>query len=352
MLEDLLQRARRTITDAFYWWLEGIRLSLPPTMKDRLLPEKEKITVTVEDGHFSIAAPGNAEAHHRPLSELNPSLIAFCRSRQTVLIVIKEPYILLRELSIPGNAGKDLTAIIKFELERLTPFQVSDIYFDYWFEHRDDPQPIHLCLVTKDPLAPLLNQLEGLPCHPVVTSRNHNNQILPLNLLSPDTGKGAGLPQRHYGLPFKMIPFASAVAALLIFTFVPLWSYDRHLSNLDGTLEQNRAEAIRLRTEVTDLITSTNRGLFLQNRESRYIPPLNQLRDLTTALPDDTWLRTFSVSGNVLQLQGSGLSAAETLSSVESSPYFQEAEFSAPVSTGQDGKEEFQIIASNGQANE
>jgi general secretion pathway protein L len=67
------------------------------------------------------------------------------------------------------------------------------------------------------------------------------------------------------------------------------------------------------------------------------------LAKLTSALPDDTWIKQLSLKRDYFEIEGIGLSGSNVLTLLEDSPTFSQVRFTSSVLKDRDGKERFKI---------
>jgi general secretion pathway protein L len=78
--------------------------------------------------------------------------------------------------------------------------------------------------------------------------------------------------------------------------------------------------------------------------EKANIRPLGLLKELTERIPQEAWLRTFTMDKQGLEISGQATAANQLIPLLESSPSLERAEFTAPVTKAGD-KEQFRIKA-------
>ena len=82
----------------------------------------------------------------------------------------------------------------------------------------------------------------------------------------------------------------------------------------------------------------------VQSIEKADVRPLPIMRELTERLPQDAWLRTFSMDKQGLEITGQAAAANQLIPLLENSPSLARVEFTAPVTKAGD-KEQFRIKA-------
>jgi general secretion pathway protein L len=117
--------------------------------------------------------------------------------------------------------------------------------------------------------------------------------------------------------------------------------YATKLSDALGKLDPDVKAIERLSAEVAQ-----KRRLLetVQSIEKADVRPLPIMRELTERLPQDAWLRTFSMDKQGLEITGQAAAANQLIPLLESSPSLVRVEFTAPVTKAGD-KEQFRIKA-------
>jgi len=117
--------------------------------------------------------------------------------------------------------------------------------------------------------------------------------------------------------------------------------YATQLSDALGKLDPDVKAIERLSAEVAQ-----KRRLLetVQSIEKADVRPLPIMRELTERLPQDAWLRTFSMDKQGLEITGQAAAANQLIPLLESSPSLIRVEFTAPVTKAGD-KEQFRIKA-------
>jgi general secretion pathway protein L len=141
----------------------------------------------------------------------------------------------------------------------------------------------------------------------------------------------------------------SALAAIICAVFVvwlfPAWQQARALPSLEDRLLSAQTAAVALRTEIESMRSlADEQTAFLSAMIGR--PHLSQdLRELTIAVPDETWLSELSYSQASLVLTGETTgSAAELVLSLAEVKSFGNPRLSGPVSRSAEGGERFEVV--------
>ena len=137
------------------------------------------------------------------------------------------------------------------------------------------------------------------------------------------------------------------VSLILAFIFIlpGIFKNKREQSILaiDAKLDELYPEKVvsdRLRDEINGVRVTTNKINEVIRNKSRRI---DLLAELTTAIPDDTWVKQLSIKNDGFAIEGVGLSGAKVLALLEHSPRIDNVSFTSSVTKDKIGKEKFKI---------
>ena len=240
----------------------------------------------------------------------------------TVILRLPKQLILRREMTLPIAAERDLRSTIHFQMDRLTPFDATELFWGASQPRRDETRlRLTLHMVPRSRIAWLLGRLADLGLAPSILE---------------DGTDGIRLAR----LGNRKNPWASArlgfcAALVLGCLFVPLISQQRRLQATEHRLEvlmPVQREIMVLQTQIADQTTVQN--LISQTQQDS---PLRTLARLSAALPDGTWLSDFAVTGGQVTFDGQSSDAAKLISALSATPGLQNVSFIAPVTRAPGG---------------
>jgi general secretion pathway protein L len=245
-----------------------------------------------------------------------------------ITIVLPQEYALRRSLEVPSAAESDLRKALSFEIDRQTPFESHEVYFDYRVLTRDPGRKqllVELVAVPKNTADAALAQIESWGLKPtgvdIVTGAGTNG--LGINLL--DT---PGMAGGRY-LTFSL--YALIVLLLLSALFVPV----QQLADLDHSLKvqlSKEKEAAHNTLEMRDnLLKEIKSAQFLDVRKTNTMNSLKILNELTKILPDDTWLMSYQQNTREIKISGYSTSAAQLISVLDDSSIFVNPKFTSSI---------------------
>lgn len=247
---------------------------------------------------------------------------------------------LTREVELPIATEENLGQVLRFEMERLTPFRAADVYHRYAVVGRDDRHlRLRLLVVPRTVVEPVLALLgeAGLDPGPDEQRIADPEDALELELRTVDYR-----PQRTGAL----VPALVAVNALLLIALgvVVLDRQSRALENLDAEMRVAMANASRadeLRRRLESLLGA---GDFLLEQRRAQPPAVVLLEELTAVLPDGTSLARLEFRAGEIHLHGTSTSASALIALLDASELLSGARFASPMlRDGASGRDRFHI---------
>jgi general secretion pathway protein L len=342
-----LEQASDRAYAALNWWLEGLWIGLPAGARSALFTERTELVVRLTGDEATIS--GHAvEPVTVDTNDANARTTLAHGVPKThvpdVTVLLPRGVVLTHALRLPAAVESDLHNVLRYELDRLTPFAIEDVTFDYRIRERNDSALlVEVALARRAALDDVDAKLERLGLRPTAaTIEDANGARLPLNVLPR---------RRRVRLPAARLSLRPALGlgAALLFAAglcVPPLRYERILAAQTATVETARTEAVAARARLAEQEAALASGELLAKRRSGYVPPVALLRELTAQLPEHTWVSRFSISRGEVLLQGESASATELLQLLESTELLRDARFQSPVARGNEaGKEQFTILA-------
>lgn len=333
---------KRSALHAVTFWLDGLRLPLPPAIQDWLLPRKHAVAVALHGSGLSLplATPdGTAKMLSCPDVETLITRFGEQYDPDQYYPVIELPaaQVLEKKLRLPRSGEGKLAGLVRFELERVLPLPLDAVLYNFTVDANDtDPAWVTVTVLVcpHAALGVLTNPATSTAPRPDIVARTPAGQQL-------DMGNSVGRALRsRYRMPCRPRSAWVLTAATALCLFAPPFYLQWQSRSLEAQVAAHEA---RLAMSQAAIINPGAGGF---SDDADYVPPLNLLRELTTQLPAPVWLLSMSVSEGRLQLQGVGPSAAQALAIVESSAYFEKADFLSPVTPSDDATmEAFQILA-------
>lgn len=360
----LLGSRARTLTAAvgrFYsWWLEELLGLIPERWQQRLRRRGNLLLIDAGEQSlsFRFGSFDSAELIVRvPLGEagglsgLQPEQFeAWVRKAAQIILLVPEHRILRKVVALPAATEPRLENVLRFEMDRYTPFTSEQVYFGYRIvAHERERIQIELLVVQRDYIDPLLAGLAQANVRPgIVTLAEALGgwSGTTLNLLPASSRAGQG----EWGRSRRV---QTAVVLLLLVLVIgwPLYQRQQTLTRLQGELPQLKARAEQSRVVATELQRLESSRAFLQEQQQQAPRLLLLLDELTALLPDHTWLARFEDNGSSFRLDGESAEVSALISLLEQSPLLENVRFASPVTSNpHTEKDRFSLVADNSMA--
>jgi general secretion pathway protein L len=250
------------------------------------------------------------------------------RARPTILR-LGAAAILVKRLTLPLAAERDLAQVLTFEMDRETPFAADELYWSYRIAARDrhlGVLSVQLFLVPRARLARLIGALDQADLRPHLAEVVIDDERCG-ELVLDDDRSGPERPHRRL-----VIAGAAACAALaLAVVTLPFAEQQRALDALDASIATQKAAA----SEAADLnreFAALSGSLDAVARERATTgSPLAILAAATRVLPDDAYLTELSLRQRKLTLTGRSPAAARLIGALAADGEFRDPAFAAPV---------------------
>lgn len=270
------------------------------------------------------------------------ALRAALAGRRGPLVARPSPGTLLaRPVELPLAAERELGQVLRYEMDRLTPFTPDDLYWGWAVERRDRVRGrlhVLLLLAPKAGLEPALAALRRAGATPSALEVAGTAHLIPLDpgrpgqerrrrqVLAAAAACCAALALVAAGLPFAL---QSAAAS----------GVERRIAALRPQVDQ--AQALRRR------IAGGAAGAdVLAQQRAATGDALAVLATVTNLLPDDTYLSELTLHGRVLTLSGQSAAAARLIPELSADPAIRDPAFIAPVTRNETARaDQFSIRA-------
>jgi general secretion pathway protein L len=245
-------------------------------------------------------------------------------------VVLRAPGVVLleRQVVLPLAAERERASVLRFEMDRLTPFAAGDVFWTSAVERRDPARgkiTLLLSMIPKVALAPAIAALREAGLVPAIIEAGGpagSRRLIPLATMN------AGGPWR--GAEARILVGICAALALIAI-ILPFALQARRSAAIEHDIARMRpavAKAEALRQRILAGAASAN---VIARQRVKIADPLAVLAAVTKALPDNTFLTELTLRHLKLTLAGKSASAAPLLSALSADPLLAGAAFSAPV---------------------
>lgn len=341
------------------WWLGELADCVPPQLRGLFGRDSQKLWILIADKtvifeHLkgkTVQWLGNLD-----LSQTSPvaqgetarEIINAANLRSAEVVVrLPRDNLLRRTVDLPSPALENLREVLTFEMDRHTPFESNEVYFDYRVVGHDNEHKrikVDLLVVTKDianHAISLVNDWGLQPDRLALTSNPDEDEGF--NLL-PSISEGG---RKRPALRISALVGAVACGLLALALYLSLAQKQDQLAAQEVALNRIRAEAAdadRLTKRVAEI---TERRNFVMNEKRSQITAIELLNEVTDVLPDNTWVLQFAKRGERMTISGYSVKPSALIALLEQSDMLSQVSFSSPVMADpRVGRERFNISAS------
>lgn len=260
---------------------------------------------------------GLAERVRRELGKWSPE--PFCA------LVLPPGRIMFRKVTLPVAAEHDLTAVLQFEMDRLTPFPAEALFWTHSVLHRDAALGqigLGLWIVPRTHVDPFILQLASAGCPPDRIEEESSD----IRIALPGwRSRFSFLKDPRLALP------ALAIAAFLTVIVTGLIRQGHMLASSEARIASLRDPALEA-SQLRRLIEERQAGeQLIRGARTRLGDPMQVLATLTDLLPDDTFLSDLSLRQGQLLVSGQSTEPAGLIRTLSASPLLRDPVFVAPV---------------------
>lgn len=314
------------------WWLDGLGYGMPQRFRrgatrQHVLELAGSHALLVFEHHgrrdeFGMLASQDAEAAGS-LKRISAS------KGKRVILRLKKEDVLTHRITLPAAVKSNLRQVLGFEMDRITPFSVDQVYYDHRVVEQSPDQNqlvVEIALVQKKRLDSWLKLLSDQKIQ--VASVECGGLWKGINLLPPELRfKGEGDGGIRLTWMLALIVLLLAAASLI----GPLWQNHEEVLELEERLSTARKQSdivveIRNRLEQREVLSR-----FVMEKREAVSPTVDLLREVTLLLPDDTWLQQLDIDDDQVEIRGESTQATKLIAILESSPMFSAVAFKSPV---------------------
>jgi general secretion pathway protein L len=231
---------------------------------------------------------------------------------------------------MPLATEPNLRQALTYEMDRQTPFRADDVFFDYRVTGRDREAGtlrVVLCVAPRsvvcDGLEPFVSR--GLP--PTGVDVLEGDMPAGFNLLPAE--QRARVVNRQTRINWYLA--GAAVLVLAVVMAESLYLRQAQLEQLDTRIEDLRAEAMQVQRIDNQIEEASASATFLLDQRAAMAPSVVVLTEVTSVLPDDTYLDRLLIGDGRVQMQGKSENAQRLIELINESERFEAASFRGPT---------------------
>lgn len=258
-----------------------------------------------------------------------------------IVLMLPPDAVLIRRASFPAQVKDKLSQVLRYELDRLSPFRPEQVFYDFLVIGGGKGEPrltVNLALTRREPVEGWLTRLReaGTPVDQVTWEGGWAKA----NLLTPEERPRPRQPLLDPNKLLLALALLLGMAALI----TPLWQKTRDRETLDGELRRARAQAVQVDQARQELERARQGSTEVLRQKLEQPRMLDLLRELTERIPDDTWVQSLEVQNGEVQLRGESGRATALIGLLEGAPGISGVSFRSPVTqVAQTGKERFNL---------
>lgn len=246
---------------------------------------------------------------------------------------------------LPLAAEENLDQVIGFEIDRLTPFKVDQVYFGIHSVERlpaSKELVVHFVVVPKNRLNPLLDELAASNWRPQYVVLQGDQPLGPYNLL-PEIYR---TPENRIPKIANLSLSALCIGVLIGCFALPLFHAEGAADRMDKEIKSLNKDAKEVETLKEEIETLQHQSRFLEDRKNNEPVILETLEELSRLIPDGAWLNGLQYRDKHIVIQGQAVTASSLIEQIETSDFFKNTSFISPITKDtSNGTERFQIAS-------
>jgi len=329
-----------TIAAFLRWWFRELAGLVPASLRGALSGDGDQLAVTIGANQATVTRLARGTRQELGRIDLSGDkaqqraamgrLVRGRMRRAGVVIALAAQRVLRKTLDLPLAAEGELANLLRFELDRQTPFSPEQASYDYRVESRDrmsGRMKVEIAVAPREEVERALALAADWGLAPdIVTAAGDEESEQSFDLSGRIQPNGVG------GRAVLAAVLAVVAAGLVaVGVALPLEWQATAAEEAEQTLAAARTaarESTQLREE---LVRRRQDARFLIDRKLNTRLTVSVLADLTRLLPDDTYLFELRLEGGRVRLRGYAPSASPLLELFEAHPRFGGARFESPV---------------------
>lgn len=278
----------------------------------------------------------------REISAMLASSPIVPRGTNDVSVILPSAQVLRPHLQLPAASQATLRKAAFYELERLSPIDPDQVYFDVVVQDtpgKKKKADIELRIIKKTTVdqAVALCRDAGLSVGAIAfegDAREADRRYFPV-----DTAASLRLRWRRNSVLFLAALAGALLVLLLIAAYWRGSAQGDFLSDQAQAAGQRAALVHRLKHDIHD----TRAQIEFPLAQKRAPAVIQILSEVTEILPQGTWLTEFAFNDNKVHVQGFSNAPSDLIGLIDKSPYFANAQFEASLQSAQDNAEHFDL---------
>lgn len=307
-----LQTAIQWLVRGWRWWIDELMSMLPPEWRERLVRRSRVVAETGKNGSLVY----RNEESNQPFA---------VKPRGPIKFLVPADHVLTRRIELPLLPMSDLKRMIALDIDRLTPFQPDQVYFDAEVVARDQDsgrQQVALGILPRAAAVKLLDFARENKLEPAAMGVMASGGVAAPNfdfLAAMRDADGGDAAQRR-----SLYWWGAAIALVLLNLALLTYRDSNRLDELRQSVEAQQAPVrVALRTRDKVDREAVRRVELLEHK--RKSSPLPVLDAVTKAMPQDAWVSRFEWNGRTVHIRGQKKTSNDILARLEASPILHNA---------------------------
>jgi general secretion pathway protein L len=342
----MFARGVASIVRVWTWWTAELFGMLPNAWRSALASGSGRLFVTFDNDDLILGVlEGDrvAELIRSSAEQEERAVLVrdYCDEHRlnaaAAILALSRKQAMIKNLSLPAAVEENLDGMLRFEMDRHTPFSAEDVYFTHRVVSRDRDTAriaVELVVVPRRSASTFIEMLADIGVTPSSMVVDGREQPIEPGVFAscPNLLAAGGKVQNRSVSRRGRIRLMQAVAFLFaVAVLMPV--IDQRL--IQQSLQQQVVVAKEAATRAEDA-RSQLRALLEPGKEFarlRSSTPLAVavLNEVTEIVPDDTWLNRLEIGRGQIRLQGESEQAAALLALFEANQMFSDARFSSTV---------------------
>jgi general secretion pathway protein L len=342
----------RQLGDIFSRWIETVAATVHALL-NRWSPQRVVRLTEEEQGTFALQAFGDAKdlilpdqhisiADGAMTASLSDDWKAWLRGSRAE-VILRPGRFMFRPLELPKRAGEFLEGIVRSQIDRLTPWSVSEAAYTWTppVEAANDRIQLTVAATARSMLMPYVRAAADLGAASVIVSTVPQDAGVADGALKVYEQRNGGTIEVTRIRQILTMVFIGAAALALLSSGVSSIVGD----SLDSE-QQDLSHKIAVRRAAMRRNADGGAQRMLERRKQTTPAAVMVLDALSKVLPDHTYVIELRIENGKVQVTGITKDAPSLIRLIEQSPHFEHATFFAPTtqSPGEPG-ERFHIEA-------
>jgi general secretion pathway protein L len=266
--DPLLSRLR----SFWRWWSGELIELLPQNLQKAIEQRQQKLYVEVDEDKLLLSL-GNEVAQREilrlGLDTADAEEADIPREVQQTIVLVPDDKVLANRISLPAAAEESLREVLGFEMDLHTPFEASEVYYDYTVVGRDSARQqvtVDLVYSPRDAVDALVDGASklGMKSDIVTCRRRDNANLQPVNLLPLEKRRARRFDVKRLNLGLSGLMAVLLVAAITI----PIVQKNRAIAEVEAQVQAAAAQAREGATLRQDLEKMAEASKFLVEKKA------------------------------------------------------------------------------------